>query len=368
MTNSIDYAIELHDESTRLEAAGELTAAEARCRQALAIFEKEDGPESPDVANLLHSLGMILEKQGRYDETEVCARRALAIVEPLLPQFDGPDGVLIQLHALGLLGTALRQKGRYLEARPLLERALAIADGLGNEPEEVVTALNNFGMLCKFAGWFDEGAGSYARAMRIILPITGERHETVATLYHNIGGLEHARECYAAAEEPSRKAWEIRGALLGEEHLNAQADAVAYAAVLDGLDRFDESRPIYERALAIYERVLGPEHYEVAATLHNLSVLEQAQGDVERGVALCRRSLELKRKLLGDDHPDTALTLMNLGAMLLDQGQRDEARPLCESALATFRRTLAPAHPHVLLCESLVRQCGEFAEPVGSLT
>ena len=357
--SEVDRALELYEESTALEAEGDLAGAEAKCREAIAIFEREEGPASPDVANLLHSLGLILEREGKFQEAAECGRRAAGIIEPLVPAFDGPDGQLILIHSLELLGNSLRQMGAYAEAEPTLVRAVELAETLPDQTETLINALNNFGVLCKFAGWFDRGEAVYSRAIGMARPLLGERHETVAALLHNIGGLEHARGRYGLAEEPSRRAWDIRRELLGEDHVNALADAVAYAAVLDGLERYAESRPIYEHALEVYERVLGPRHYEVAATLHNLAVVEQAQGNLARAAELGRRSVSIKRELLGDSHPDTALSAMNLGAILLESGDAAEARRLCSGALATLERTLAPEHPHIAVCRGLVEGCGE---------
>jgi hypothetical protein len=39
-----------------------------------------------------------------------------------------------------------------------------------------------------------------------------------------------------------------------------------YAGVLDGLGKYEESEVIYRRALGIFEKTYGPEHYEVART------------------------------------------------------------------------------------------------------
>lgn len=268
MSATIEHAIELHGRSVELEDRGDLAGAEDLCREALTIFEREEGPESPDVANLLHSLGGILERQGRFHEAALCADRAIRIIEPVIAQFEGDEGKLILLHALGLLGTALRQMGRYGDAERPLSRAVGLAGDLPAYPDELMGALNNLGVLCKFAGWFERGEEAYRRALDLAREVLGERHEIVATILHNVGGLAHARGEFAKAEEPSRRAWEIRRELLGEDHPNTLADAAAYAAVLDGLERYSESRPIYENALAHYRRIFGPEHYEVAATLH----------------------------------------------------------------------------------------------------
>lgn len=347
MSEQIDYALSLLEDALRLADEYDLPAAESLCRQALEIFEKEDGPDSPDVANILHALGSILEKKADYAGAATCARRAIAIIEALLGNFDGPEGQLILLHALGLLGVALRQQGLYALAEPPLTRATEIASSLPEFPEEVAQAWNNLGILCKYAGWFERGEQAYTRAMALAERLGPGREMTLATLLHNIGGLEHARERYDRAEEPARRAWEIRRELLGENDPATLADAVAYAAVLDGLERWEESRPIYRRALTEYERIFGPEHYEIAATLHNLAAVEEATGNTAAAIKLTRRALRIKNKVLGPDSPDTALTAMQLASMLCDRSDRAEARSLAEAVLRTFEGCLTPDHPHL---------------------
>ena len=92
-------------------------------------------------------------------------------------------------------------------------------------------------------------------------------------------------------------------------------DQVAWAGLLDGLGRQAESEPIYRRALQVYEQRLGPDHFEVAATLNNLGMARAAQGDREEARILLDRSLAIKTKLLGPGHPGTLLTRRNLAAL-----------------------------------------------------
>jgi Flp pilus assembly protein TadD len=51
---------------------------------------------------------------------------------------------------------------------------------------------------------------------------------------------------------------------LGPEHPDVAADLGALAAILEGLGKHDEADRGYRRALAIFERALGPDHYESA--------------------------------------------------------------------------------------------------------
>jgi tetratricopeptide (TPR) repeat protein len=276
----IELALRRHEESFELKAAGDLAGAEGACREALALFEEVDGKEHPDTANVLQCLGAILDRQCRYDEAEECGRRAVAIMDKVAGLVEGPEAGLILIQALGVLGTALRQKGLYADAETVLKRAIALAEE-HPDGETLPIALNNLGIVYKYSGNFDEAVRLYTRALRLTQEAHGEQNAMAATLYHNLGGLEHARGRYADGEAPARRAWEIRREMLGEEHPDALADACAYGGVLDGLERYAESRPIYENALAIYERVFGPEHFEVAATLHNLAGVESAMGEEE---------------------------------------------------------------------------------------
>ncbi|MBK7219476.1 MAG: tetratricopeptide repeat protein [Candidatus Promineofilum sp.] len=73
------------------------------------------------------------------------------------------------------------------------------------------------------------------------------------------------------------------------------------------------ARPAYERALAIVERILGPEHPDTAGSLNNLGYLLQAQGDLAGARPYYERALAIRERVLGPEHPATALSLNNLG-------------------------------------------------------
>jgi tetratricopeptide (TPR) repeat protein len=54
--------------------------------------------------------------------------------------------------------------------------------------------------------------------------------------------------------------------------------------------RYDESAALLERALAIKEDSLGPDHLEVASTMANLGAVYRRQGRLEETEALYRRA------------------------------------------------------------------------------
>ncbi len=111
------------------------------------------------------------------------------------------------------------------------------------------------------------------------------------------------------------------------------------------LAAYAEARPLFERALAIREKVLGAEHPDTAESLDNLAVLLQAQGDLAGARPLHERALAIREKVLGAEHPDTATSLNNLAYLLYDQGDLPGARPLYERALAISENVLGAEHP-----------------------
>lgn len=81
--------------------------------------------------------------------------------------------------------------------------------------------------------------------------------------------------------------------------LEAAADRVALAAMLDASGRHQEAAEALRHALAVYERVLGADHYEVAGVLQNLAGFAERAGEPEQAAALRARALRIRRRVLG---------------------------------------------------------------------
>jgi hypothetical protein len=80
------------------------------------------------------------------------------------------------------------------------------------------------------------------------------------------------------------------------------------------------ARQLHERALAIREKALGPDHPDTAISLGNLAVLLQAQGDLAGARPLHERALAIREKALGPDHPDTAMIREHLAVLSTREG------------------------------------------------
>ena len=89
----------------------------------MAIDEKLDGSDGPEVAKDLNDRALTLRHANRLADAEPLLRQALAINEKSL----GPDHPYVAIN-LGNLASLLRATNRRAEAEPLFRRALAIRE------------------------------------------------------------------------------------------------------------------------------------------------------------------------------------------------------------------------------------------------
>jgi tetratricopeptide (TPR) repeat protein len=259
------------------------------------------------------------------------------------------DNPRLRHAVLAGLGGISRSRGDYEAAERKLREAIAFAEEkFGPESIETAYTLNGLGMVFKYSGRFDDALPLYLRALDILERAVGEA-PSVATIYHNLGGAEHARRNFAAAEPYARRSVELRRALLGPDDPAVAEDEAAWAPILHALGRDDEAEQLLRRALPRLEQAYGAGHPEVAGAWNNLASVLQATGDLAGAEAAYRRALELKVRALGAGHPAVAITLNNLGVNARRRGQPDEAREHYRRALEILEPSVEPDHPNLLL-------------------
>lgn len=364
--DAVDLACAIHRRAVRAQESGALARAEHWCRRALRILHRHVGAAHPDYVNVANALGEVLVAGSRYRDAEALFRQSVDAMDAIAVDLEVVH--LIRLQSVRQLGSVLRMQARYPEAETHLQRAVRLAEDLGASHDQLSVTCNELAVLYKYTGRFDDAAVLYERALApLIARGDGETIEA-ATLYHNIGGLAHARGAYADGEAPARLAVRIREAALGSDHPDVAADAAALAGILEGLGRIGEARDIYERALGIYRRVYAGDHYETAYALSALAGTERDAGDLGSAETHYREALAIRERLLGPRHPDVAMTLHNLAALLNATGRRQEARELSARAVAIFEAHLNATHPKVATARELWRSLDPSSEPSSTAT
>ncbi len=347
METLIQQAVQLYENASAALERGDFTCSDALHLECIALFQQADGPLSLNAASVYTALADLRQQVGDLDGALHAASQADSILAAIGEDSPGDDPITASASRPG------RRSAPSTASAPNIPRLKpgcsapstwrsAILAKTASLPAD---ARNELGMLYKYTAEFDKAEALYRAALAHLLDRFGEQHSSVAALYHNLGGLEHARQRFTEGEPYARKAWEINRHVLGEEHPTTLADAAAYAGLLDGLERYTESEPIYRRVLAGFTALYGEEHYEIAVNLNNLANVRNACGDPQEAEALFLRAIAIKEKILGPDHPDTALSLNNLGVILREQGRTGEARRLFRRALRIFRHRLGDEHP-----------------------
>ena len=161
-----------------------------------------------------------------------------------------------------------------------------------------------------------------------------------------LGQYRHgALAAYSEALLLLERALAISEKTLGPEHLSTATTLNALALSLKAVGDLAGARTCYERSLAIIEKALGPEHPDVATSLSNLAELLRGQGNLSDARPLLERALGIDEKIRGPEHPEVATDLNNLALLFQDQGDVVTAKPLHERALAIREKALGLEHP-----------------------
>jgi tetratricopeptide (TPR) repeat protein len=164
-------------------------------------------------------------------------------------------------------------------------------------------------------------------------------------LLNQTGYYLHQRAEYAQAEPLYQRALAIREKALGPEHPYTASSLNNLALLLHDQGKVEEAEPLYRRALAIDERALGADHPDTAIDLNNLAGLYRDQGRNQEAEPLLRRALAIREKALGAEHPDTASSLNNLAGFFYSEKKFMDAEPLFRRALEIREKALGPEHP-----------------------
>ncbi|MHB9072084.1 MAG: CHAT domain-containing protein [Desulfobaccales bacterium] len=142
-----------------------------------------------------------------------------------------------------------------------------------------------------------------------------------------------------------QQALKIREKALGPEHPDIAVSLQNVAALYQVMGTYEPALPLYLRAIKIWEKTVGPEHPDTASSLSNLAMLYNDMGAYDQALTLYQRALKIREKTLGPEHPDTAVSLNNLAVLFEDMGAYDQALPLFQRSLKNREKTLGPEHP-----------------------
>jgi tetratricopeptide (TPR) repeat protein len=108
------------------------------------------------------------------------------------------------------------------------------------------------------------------------------------------------------------------------------------------LEQWDEARPLFARALGIYESARGADHIDLVLVLNNQAQLERRAGRFDVAREAVQRAIAIQEKALPADHPDFVNTFYERTLIERDADDLTAARQAIERALAIAEKN--PGH------------------------
>ncbi|ERF75445.1 hypothetical protein EPUS_00238 [Endocarpon pusillum Z07020] len=180
-----------------------------------------------------------------------------------------------------------------------------------------------------------------AGLLDIIADGRAEKVEDIAQLLQKQFRLEAAAVMHQRALAGYEKA-------LGPDHTSTLDTVNNLGILYRDQGKLDEAEEMYMRALAGKEKALGPNHTSTLGTVHNLGLLYRNQGKLDEVEEMYMRALAGKEKALGPNHTSTLGTVHNLGLLYRNQGKLDEVEEMYMRALAGKEKALGPNHTSTL--------------------
>ncbi|CAN9346536.1 unnamed protein product [Alternaria alternata] len=173
-----------------LMLTGAYANAEHNARIAVTVRQEVLGREHPDTLVSVDKLGLVLLGQGRYEEAEAMQRRALEGSEKVLGRehphtnisLKGSEKVLDRQHPDTILivndfGLLLERQGKYDEAEAMHRRALqGYENALGQEHPYTLSSVNNLGSVLSRQGEYAEAVAMHQRALEGRKKVLGPEH------------------------------------------------------------------------------------------------------------------------------------------------------------------------------------------------
>jgi serine/threonine-protein kinase len=235
-------------------------------------------------------------------------------------------------------------------ARELLRRGMARAEELSGQPGVQARIFDAVGQVYERLGQYDRAQELFERAVALRL---GERHELtqpdVAVSLNNLAWVLRRKGEYTRAEALHLEALAIQERLLGPEHPDVAETLMDLGFLYPYLARLDDSEAAYRRALAIRRATLGDDDPRVAETLVMLASVRRRQGYWDEAERFFREALELQKRIYGTEHEEVAATMIHLGDIYQEHKRRyAEAEAIFREALGIQTRKLGDEHPKLI--------------------
>ena len=328
--------------------SGDYDGAQKTLEDALLLADADRN--SLQAADLCLRLSEVYWIKGKYERCQDLGRRALAIYEKEY----GPDHPATAA-ALASIASDFTASGDYAQATPLFERAAAIQESkLGTGSPEFGRTLNKLAFNFLRLGEYAQAKIDGERAVNILeasvgdrLPVTGEAERTLGHILTELGD-------FGGAEQAQKRGLEILEKQVGPDSVLVGDALISLGNSAKDSGGVERAKAFYSRALQIYEARLGPENTKVGGALDNLGQTLVLLKDYDGARASLERAIAIQTKALGPRNVWVGNLYQGLAKVAAATGQYAEAKRLLERNLDIWREQLGPTHPYTVVSTTLM--------------
>lgn len=251
-------------------------------------------------------LGEVLQRAGAYawarsqlGLARTLLERALAIRERDL----GPNDP-VTAWTLNYLAEVLHYQGEVSAARSLLERALTIRErALGGDHQATAESHNDLALLLVGEGDLAGARSLLKRALAAMERTVGLDHHHTVTVLSNLGLVLHKQGDLATSRLLLERAVAIGERRYGSDHLIVGRSLRNLSMTLLAQGERAAADLTFKRALAIHQRVLGHDHPDTARTLHRRAVGLREDGKLAAAATLFQRAIAIYELAVPTENP-----------------------------------------------------------------
>jgi tetratricopeptide (TPR) repeat protein len=89
---------------------------------------------------------------------------------------------------------------------------------------------------------------------------------------------------------------------------------------------YTKAMEYYQKALHIFEQVLGIDHPNTANLLFNIGMTFYIQGDYAKSLECLKKALAIRERVLGPEHPSVVMLYASIGKVYLKVGDKKSAQ------------------------------------------
>lgn len=172
----------------------------------------------------------------------------------------------------------------------------------------------------------------------------------IAETLNNLGNLYFNLDLYTEAENAIKRALAIREKVQGPngELVADSLNDLGMIYLTEG--KTSEAKSLIERALGIRQKILKPDDEDIASSLQSMASVNHKEGKLKDSMAALKRALYIRKRALGAQHLDVATTYNSLGVQHQMAGQKGEAKICYEHARDIITKLYGDNHPAMADC------------------